>query len=341
MTNNWLVHIRYDSPQLASSDPDRIIFENDKEKMDEFFAIHQYNILSIDLTQQNSYQLPGKEIYILGKDFFQSLNLFNTPSKNPSDIASPSYMLEIYDKFIMGLNCIKDIAQQIGTDFYIKPHALRLKLLLERMGFNVIPKDVISEGGLFLKGLPPTGTPFLIVSHNFIKSFQKLKIELLKCPPNIGVDSYDTHIDTYLGIINFREELTIDMGKYNGILYVHRETLKKIQADRKKQDVWNILKSKMERKGYLIRIYEPETEYQNIGINFKFDTGTHTFLTNAFPKKERAFLSGLGITVIAPELSFGSNNSNCGGINCSYLLIPSNENIQKNIVNWIMAKVLK
>ncbi len=341
MTNNWLVYLRYDSPELSNSDPERIIFEKDKEKITEFFVIHQYHILCIDLTQQNSYQLPGKEIYILGKDFFQNFNLFDNRSKNPSDPASPSYMLEIYDRLVMGLNCIKDVTQQIGPDFYIKPHALRLKLLLGQMGFKVITKDVVSEGGLFLKGLPPHGAPFLIISHDFIKFFQELKMDLLKCPLKIGKDSFDTHIDTYLGIINFREEIMFHSVKYTGILYVHLQTLKKIHADTKKQEVWNILKKEMENRGYLIRQYEPETENQNIGINFKFDRDNHALLTNAFPKKERSFLNGLGITVLAPELRFGSNDSMCGGINCSYLLIPHNENIQKNIINWITAKVRK
>ena len=340
MVINWLLHIAYDSPQLPQSDPERVTFEKDKERIDEFFIAHDYRILRIDITKQKSHQIPGKEIYLLGKDFFHHLNLFDPqPSQSPDAVVTPSYMIEIFDRVVLGLHCLKDIAQQIGTDFYIKFHAVRLKALLEIMGFNVIAKSVVNEGGLFLKGLPPTGAPFLIISHGFLDPFREFKLDLLQSPPDLGVNSKDTHIDTYLGIINFREELMINGVKYNGILYVHTETLKKIHADSKKQQVWNILKEEMRNRRYLIREYEPETEYQNIGINFKFDHANHTLLTNAFPKKERSFLKKLGISVIAPEYSFGANDSMAGGINCSYLLIPHNSNIQKNIINWIATNI--
>ena len=339
MTNIWLLHISYDSPQLSDSDPERITFENDKRKHDEFFITHPYNILIISSEDESSYQVPGKKIYILGKDFFQHLDIFENHSNNSPDAGiSPSYMLEIYDRVVMGLSCLKDVAQQIDNTFYVKPYALRVKTLLEQMGFNVITDNFISEGGIFLKGTPPSGTPFLIISHNFIEHFQKLKLPLLRCPPDIGNDPNDTHIDTYLGIINFREARIIDGTVYNGILYVHTGILKKIHADAKKQDVWQILKAEMENRGYLMREYSPETEYQNIGINFKFDCYNDTLLSNAFPKKERFFLNGIGINVIAPELNFGSNNFITGGVNCSYLLIPYNKKIQENIINWITTK---
>jgi hypothetical protein len=289
MKNKWLVHFSYDSPDLAESDPERITFEQDKANLDEYFLDHRYNILSINITQEKSSQLPGRPLYIVGKDFFYHLNVFLKVS-NPSSIATQSDMLEMYDRVVMGLRCIKDVAQQIGTNFYIKPHALRLKALLEQMGYIVITKSIVSEGGLFLKGTPSHGAPFLIVSHRYFEPFKKLKIETFKSPPNIGVDSYDNHIDTYLGIINFKEEITIEDLRYNGILYVHSETLEKIYADSKKQKVWEILKKKMEQRAYFIREYEPETRYQNIGINFKFDRDNHILLSNAFPEKEQSFL---------------------------------------------------
>ena len=150
------------------------------------------------------------------------------------------------------------------------------------------------------------------------------------------MNAKDTHIDTVLGIINFKDQVDVDGRKYNGILYVHTDTLKKVQVDSTSQKIWKDLKHEMQTRSYLIREYVPETNFQNIGINFKFDQENQLLLANAFPKKERQFLDRLGISVLAPEYSFGTNDPLSGGVNCSYLIVPDQKKIQNNVLNWII-----
>jgi len=336
MIQKWLVRLSNDSPELKDFDPDRYKFENDKKKHDNFFASWGYKILVVDITRTESYKAKNREIYYIGRKFFLQYQVFKISSNDLSnDTDSTPVMREIYDKVVMGLMCIKDVVQKIGHQFYVKPQAMCLQKLFELMGFNVLVKDRVCEGGIFLKSELPDNERFLIVSYGLIEPFKEFGIPLLQCPPNIGMDAKDTHIDTLFGIINFQDKVEIDCSNYNGILYVHTDTLKKIQVDQTSEKVWKDLKNEMKTRGYLIRIYVPESDFQNIGINFKFDHENKILLTNAFPKKERQFLEQLGISVCAPEFSFGTNDPLSGGVNCSYLVIPDNESIQKNIISWI------
>jgi hypothetical protein len=339
MVNKWLLRLSYDNPQLANSDPVRFEFENDKNRMDDFFESYGYSILRVDVNNKKSYRIPNKNIYVLSKNFFDSLidskNISNNIKDNDKE-AVKKYLIEAYDRILMTLRCIKDLVQEIGEAFYINPHTFRLKNLFELLDYKVISKEKICEGGLFLKGVPEDGDPFLIVSHDFIDDFEDLNTTILRSPKNIGTDPLDSHIDLYLGIINFKEKLEINGTKFNGILYIHKETLKIIQNDPLKQDQWNILKEEIEKRGYVIRIYIPETSAQNIGINFKYDGINKTLITNAFPSKERKFLKNLRISVLAPEYNFSTNDSFSGGINCSYIFIPNGRILEDKIINWII-----
>ncbi len=336
MPQNWLLRFSNESTQLKDFDPERFKFENDKKRMDEFFESYGYKILIVDITKPESHQYSNKEIYRIGSEFFLQHKVFeNHASNSPNNMDKTPFMLEIYDKIVMGLMCIKDVIQEIGQSYYINPHALRLKKLFELMGYNPISEDGICEGGTFLKGTPPGSEGFLIVSYDLVENFEELKIPLLRSPPDIGTDTQNTHIDTYFGILNFKLSKVIDGKKYAGILYVHTNTLKKIQDDTAKRKVWNDLKEEMQTRKYLIHEYIPENTYQNIGINFKFDEANNTLLSNAIPKREQTFLKSLDISVLAPEFSFGTNDSISGGVNCSYLIIPDNESIQKYIISWI------
>ncbi|MHA1271691.1 MAG: hypothetical protein ACTSPY_18005 [Candidatus Helarchaeota archaeon] len=334
MMNNWLLRLAYDNSELAISDHTRYEFENDKNRIDDFFLDNNYHILRIDVNNQYSYKVPNKNLYILGKDFFQDLQTNYNQSNTTEDVKS--YLIEAADRILMSLKCIKDLVQEIGGVYYINPYTYRLKSIFELLGFDIKLKKVLCEGGLFLKGNPINGEPFLIVSHDLIEHFEDLKITILKCPPDIGTDPSDTHIDTYLGIINFKEMLEINKTKFNGILYIHSHSLNKIESDPIKQNIWKNLLNEMKSRGYLVRKYTPTTPAQNIGINFKFDTENNSLLTNAFPLKERKFLTNLGITIISPEYNFSTNDSFSGGINCSYIFIPNNEKIHDKILNRIL-----
>lgn len=345
MAKKWLLRLSYDNPKLANSDPVRFKFENDKNRMDDFFESYGYYILRLDINNKESYNIPNKNIYVLGKNFFDNLINSNITSNNFKDDdkeAVKKYLIEAYDRILMTLRCIKDLVQEIGTFqgigevFYINPHTYRLKNLFELLDYKVILKEKICEGGLFLKGVPEDGDPFLIVSHDFIDDFEDLNTTILRSPKNIGTDPLDSHIDLYLGIINFKEKLEINDHNFNGIIYIHDESLKLIQDNPLKRNQWNILKREIDKRGYLIRKYIPETKAQNIGINFKFDRENNNLLTNAFPDQERIFLQNLGITVLAPEFSFSTNDSFSGGINCSYIFINNNKNIQNKIIDQII-----
>ncbi|MHA1279363.1 MAG: hypothetical protein ACTSQI_21660 [Candidatus Helarchaeota archaeon] len=343
MIGKWLLRVQHGVPELSQTDPERDKFERDKTRIDQYFCNHGYKILCIDITKQASYQLPGKAIYILGKDFFQRPELLKKPINNDKVSDLQAYLLQAFDTIVMTLKCIKDLVQEINGIYYINPYAKRLQLLFELMGFTVKSHDVLSEGGLFLKGLPPNGDPFLIVSYEFIEHFKEVNLPVLRNPPSIGMDGYDplsedSHIDTYLGLINFHERLKFDDRNYNGVLYVHTDSLKFIAEDPVKREFWDRITNEMNQRGYLIREYTPTTLAQNIGINFKYDPQNHMLLTNAFPKKERTFLHTLGISVLAPEYDFSTNDSYSGGINCSYFLIPHNAFLETRIVDWIASR---
>lgn len=337
MINRVLLKLSNNNPDLSISDPVRFEFENDKKRMDRFFEEHGYSIISIDVNSKRSYKNSNKSIYFLGNDFFE--NFFPDQiysSNNKADNTIQAYISEAHDRIIMSLRCMKDLVQEIGDHLYINPYTIRLKLLFELLGYKVISKEIISEGGLFLRGEPPDGTPFLIVSHDFIDHFMNLGLPILQSPKNIGTDPLDSHIDTYLGIINFREKIEIEGSDFNGILYIHNESLKNIRKETQKEEKWNSLKNEMEMRGYFIKEYIPETTAQKIGINFKFNIEQHNLLTNAFPHKERTFLNRLGIIVLAPEYSYSTNDCFSGGINCSYIFIPNNIKIKKCVIDWIV-----
>ncbi len=332
MLQKWLVRLSTESPELI--DPDRISFEKDKTLLDTFFVSHGYKVLIINIFQPKSYQVSNQEVYVLGNDFFQQYSVFESLSTDNMN-SDPPYLIQAFDKIVMGLHCLKDVVQQINEIYYIYPHALRLIKLFELLGYDVKPAYKVCEGGIFLQGIPPIGSPFLIISHDLTEPFNELQTAILQCPPRIGMNINDTHIDVYLGIINFREQISIQNQKYNGILYILKETLQKILRHPVKRRKWANLREDLVKRSYLVREYSPETPLQKIGINFKFDIENLTLLTNAFPQNEQTFLQQLGIRVLAPEYSFGSNDYLSGGMNCSYLLIPHSETLHNIIITWI------
>ncbi|MBD3226726.1 MAG: hypothetical protein GF329_00935 [Candidatus Lokiarchaeota archaeon] len=337
-----LLRLANNDPELAISDPERFEFENDRRRMDEFFAVHGYFIIAVDVNSEESYRIRDKGIYVLGKDFLDDINS-DRKHLNRKEVKGSvqTYINEAHDRIIMSLRCIKDLVQEIENRIYINPYTNHLKRIFEILGYNVILKKIISEGGLFLKGNPSKGKPFLIISHDFIDYFMELGIDILKSPENIGSDPLDSHIDTYLGIINFKEKIDIKGSEFNGILYIHSDSLKNIQNNLEKKEQWNSLKNEMKMRDYFIKEYIAKTPAQNIGINFKFDRENNNLLTNAFPKKEKDFLQMLGINVLAPEYNYSTNDCFSGGINCSYIFIHRNVNLRNKIINWIKGQKSK
>ena len=328
MPINWLINISNFPSKSVNSTKSMITFNKDKEKLDLYFEKEGYGIIRIKILERNSYKIPGKNIFILGSDFFEkhkdiinkNTGFLQSSLGSTKDTKKLIFKRRIFNQLSISLSCIKDIVQKIGNVMYIYPDARDLMIFFKLLGYNIIPDTHVSEGGTFLKGIINEKYQFLIVSYDFVEYFKNLNIPILRAPPNIGELPENTHIDILFGIINFNKKRIIAEKQYNGIFYVHFKTYKKIQEDIIKKQIWESLKNKLNEKKYLIRIYTPETKFQNIGINFKFDVINNKLLTNAFPIKERKFLGKIGISVIAPEYSFSTNNYESGGVNCSYLI---------------------